>query len=128
MAQNRGTQNVLPLTTISENDQLQETMDTTKYHSTTTTAPDLLLTPLHSVITTSAPSSILSNALEQAERTLQPNRNKVTFAPRPTATATARATTWSCQESGDTAGRGRKSVTAARGDFAEDKKHTIKKC
>ena len=58
MAQNRRTQNRLPLTTISEEEQLQETMDTTEYPCTTTTTPNLVLTPLQNFITTSAPSSI----------------------------------------------------------------------
>ena len=114
MAQNRRTQNRLPLTTISEEEQLQETMDTTEYPCTTTTTPNLVLTPLKNVITTSAPSSILSNALEQAGRTLQLNRNRVAVAPRPTAGQTPR----SRQGYGDTSGRGRKRIAAARGDIA----------
>ena len=116
MAENMRTGNILPLTTISEEEQLQEIMDTTEYPCTTTTTPNLVLTPLQNVSTTSAPSapSILTNALELAGRTLLLNKNRVAVTPRPTAGQTPR----SRQGSGDTAGRGRKKIAAARGDVA----------
>ena len=78
MTQNRRTENRLALLTMTEDEHMQEIMDTTQLPSATSTLPDLLLTHSTNVSTTRAPSApamvitteALTHALNMAERTL----------------------------------------------------------
>ena len=78
MTQNRRTENRHPLSTLTEDEHMEEVMDTTKLQSATTTSPDLLLAPSTNASTTPTPSgparvitiNALTHALNMAERTL----------------------------------------------------------
>ena len=124
LTQNRTSENRLPLTTLTEEEHIQQVMDTTQLESATTSAPDLLLTPSTNVSTTpgqSGPAPLitrdaLTHALNMAERTLQPRGRVPVTAPAPGVQPRQEAR--SRQQSGGNADRGRRRIQAARGDVA----------
>ena len=136
LTQNRTTENRLPLTTLTEEEHIQQVMDTTEFEIATTSAPDLLLTPSTNVSTTPGQSGpapfitrdALTHALNMAERTLQPRGRVPVTTPAPGVQPRQEARSRqesggnadrearSRQESGDNADRGARSRQQSGGN------------
>ena len=95
-------------------------MDTTVSPLMTTTIT-VVLTTLTNVSTPTAPAAATTlNAFEMARKTLDINRGGVVVMPQVGQTPRSR------EGSGDTAGRGRRRIAAARGDVAKVAEEMLK--
>ena len=112
--QRRAREQIIPISTISNEEEGDQLMDTTGSPIMSTTTTTVVLTTLTNVSTPSAPAAAATiNALEMARQTLNINRGGVAAMPQVGQTPRSR------QGSGDTAGRGRRRIAAARGDVAK---------